>query len=113
MSASVGSSAPLAVRFTPRAPLAVRDVSLSSAARVDDGVIGKRIGKSTLIRMLAGLLRHVGGQILLDGVRFETGSRDCAPGRCLRAQVTSTVFPFEVIDVVSVTDARTRNDSVS
>jgi iron complex transport system ATP-binding protein len=86
----------------PGGPLAVKDVSLSIAPASLTAVIGANgSGKSTLIRMLAGLLRPASGEILLDGLRLdEWPPRARAREIAYMPQVTSTVFPFQVIDVV-------------
>jgi iron complex transport system ATP-binding protein len=86
----------------PGGPLAVKDVSLSIPPASLTAVIGANgSGKSTLIRMLAGLLRPASGEILLDGLRLdEWQPRARAREIAYMPQVTSTVFPFQVIDVV-------------
>lgn len=85
-----------------RGPLAVKDVSLSIAPASLTAVIGANgSGKSTLIRMLAGLLRPESGEILLDDVPLDDWpARARAREIAYMPQVTSTVFPFQVIDVV-------------
>lgn len=83
-------------------PLVVRDVSLISTQGSMTAVIGANgSGKSTVIRMLAGLLRPLAGGVLLDGVRFD----DWQPRLRAREiayvpQSTATAFPFQVIDLV-------------
>jgi iron complex transport system ATP-binding protein len=86
----------------PRGPLAVRKISLAVARASMTAVIGANgSGKSTLIRMLAGLLRPAAGEILLDGLAIAKWQpRLRAREIAFMPQVTSTVFPFRVIDVV-------------
>lgn len=86
----------------PRGPLAVRDISLSVTRASMTAVIGANgSGKSTFVRMLAGLLRPGSGEILLDGVPLsEWQPRLRAREIAFMPQVTSTVFPFRVLDVV-------------
>jgi len=55
-------------RYGPRAPLAVRDVSIDIKAGSTVAIVGKSgCGKSTLASLIAGLYRPVDGQILFDG----------------------------------------------
>jgi iron complex transport system ATP-binding protein len=86
----------------PGGQLAVRAISLAIAQASLTAVVGANgSGKSTLIRMLAGLLRPASGEILLDGIRFEEWQpRARAREIAYMPQVTSTAFPFRVIDVV-------------
>jgi iron complex transport system ATP-binding protein len=86
----------------PGGPPAVRDISLSVLQGSMTAVVGANgSGKSTLIRMLAGLLRPASGEILLDGIRYEEWPpRARAREIAYMPQVTSTAFPFRVIDVV-------------
>jgi iron complex transport system ATP-binding protein len=83
-------------------PLVVRDVSLSSTPGSMTAVIGANgSGKSTVIRMIAGLLRPRAGSISLDGVPLQ----DWQPRLRARQiayvpQATATAFPFPVIDIV-------------
>jgi len=86
----------------PRGPLAVRDISLEVERASLTAVIGANgSGKSTFIRMLAGLLRPSAGEILLDGVALgKWPLRLRAREIAFMPQATSTVFPFRVLDVV-------------
>jgi iron complex transport system ATP-binding protein len=86
----------------PRGPLAVRDISLSVARASMTAVIGANgSGKSTFIRMLAGLLRPSAGEILLDGLALaKWPPRLRAREIAFMPQATATVFPFRVLDVV-------------
>jgi iron complex transport system ATP-binding protein len=81
---------------------AVRNISLSVAPASMTAVIGANgSGKSTFIRMLAGLLRPLAGEIRLDGRRLEEWQpRLRAREIAYMPQVTSTAFPFRVLDVV-------------
>ncbi len=87
----------------PKGPLVVRDVSLTLAR---PGTITAMIGsngsgKSTVIRMLAGLLRPRAGEVLLDGVPFDDWQpRQRARRIAYMPQSTSTAFPFQVVDLV-------------
>ena len=86
----------------PRGPLAVRGVSLEVARASMTAVIGANgSGKSTLIRMLAGLLHPASGEILLDSTALEQWQpRKRAREIAYMRQVTSTAFPFPVVDIV-------------
>jgi iron complex transport system ATP-binding protein len=86
----------------PRGPQAVRDISLSIARGSMTAVIGANgSGKSTFVRMLAGLLRPSSGEILLDGLDLAKWQpRLRAREIAFMPQVTFTVFPFRVVDVV-------------
>jgi len=83
-------------------PLAVRDVSLTAAQGSMTALIGSNgSGKSTVIRMLAGLLKPLAGSILLGELPFE----DWQPRLRARQvayvpQSTATAFPFRVLDLV-------------
>jgi iron complex transport system ATP-binding protein len=83
-------------------PLVVHDVSLAAAPGSMTGIIGANgSGKSTVIRMLAGLLRPRAGTILLNGVAFEKWApRLRAREIAYVPQSTATAFPFQVIDLV-------------
>jgi iron complex transport system ATP-binding protein len=83
-------------------PLAVRSVSLSVAPSSLIALIGANgSGKSTFLRMLAGLLRPRSGEILLDGVPLERWApRQRAREIAYMPQSTAAAFPFRAIDVV-------------
>lgn len=83
-------------------PLVVRDVSLTSAPGSMTAVIGANgSGKSTIIRMIAGLLRPRAGTIALDGVSLDKWEpRMRARQIAYVPQSTTTAFPFQVIDIV-------------
>jgi ABC-type bacteriocin/lantibiotic exporter with double-glycine peptidase domain len=58
----------VAFRYTERAPLVVRDVSIDIKPGSTVAIVGKSgCGKSTLASLIAGLYRPVGGRILFDG----------------------------------------------
>jgi iron complex transport system ATP-binding protein len=86
----------------PGGTLAVRDISLSIVQASMTAVIGANgSGKSTFVRMLAGLLPPASGEILLDGIHLrEWQPRLRAREIAYMPQVTSTAFPFRVLDVV-------------
>jgi ABC-type bacteriocin/lantibiotic exporter with double-glycine peptidase domain len=55
-------------RYTERAPLVVRDVSIDIKPGSTVAIVGKSgCGKSTLASLIAGLYRPAGGRILFDG----------------------------------------------
>jgi len=83
-------------------PLAVRNVSLTSAPGSMTAVIGANgTGKSTLIRMLAGLLRPRSGTIALDDLPLaDWQPRLRARQIAYVPQSTATAFPFPVLDIV-------------
>jgi len=91
----------LSYAYTGGAP-AVRNVSLEVPPASMIAIIGANgSGKSTFLRMLAGLYRPAAGEVLLDGRPFAT-----VPPR-LRAreiaympQTAAAAFPFPALDVV-------------
>jgi len=86
----------------PDAPLVVRNVSLELAPASMTAIIGANgSGKSTFIRILAGLLRPAVGEVLLDGrplAQWEPRLR--AREVAYMPQTGTTAFPFPVLDVV-------------
>jgi iron complex transport system ATP-binding protein len=87
--------------YGPGAPV-VRDVNLTISRGSMSAVIGANgSGKSTVIRMLAGLLQPRTGSIVLAGVPFaDWDARLRAREIAYVPQSTSTVFPFPVVDLV-------------
>jgi iron complex transport system ATP-binding protein len=81
---------------------AVRDISLQVGPASMTAVIGANgSGKSTFLRMMVGLLRPATGEILLDGIPLgDWLPRLRAREIAFMPQVTSTAFPFRVLDVV-------------
>ncbi len=68
---------------TPYAKIALKDVSLSVEAGKITGIIGHTgSGKSTLVRMLNGLLAPDSGRVLLDGVDINADKKALASVRC-------------------------------
>ncbi len=68
---------------TPYAKLALKDVSLSVEAGKITGIIGHTgSGKSTLVRMLNGLLAPDSGRVLLDGVDINADKKALSSVRC-------------------------------
>jgi iron complex transport system ATP-binding protein len=86
----------------PGGPPVVRDVSLLARPGTMTAMIGANgSGKSTVIRMLAGLLRPRAGTVLLDGIPFDDWHpRLRARQIAYMPQSTATAFPFQVIDLV-------------
>ncbi len=86
----------------PRGPLAVRGISLAIPPASMSAIIGSNgSGKSTFIRMLAGLLRPASGEVLLDGIPLEKWDpRARAREIAYMPQSTRTAFPFRVADIV-------------
>ena len=83
-------------------PEVVRKISLQAGVGSMTAIIGANgSGESTLIRMLAGLLRPRAGAILLDGIPLhEWKPRMLARQIAYLPQSTATAFPFPVIDIV-------------
>ena len=68
---------------TPYAKIALKDVSLSVEAGKITGIIGHTgSGKSTLVRMLNGLLAPDSGRVLLDGVDINADKKALSSVRC-------------------------------
>lgn len=92
-----------AVEFAyPKGPQVIRSVSLGVARGKLCAVIGSNgCGKSTLVRMFAGLLFPDRGQILLDGARLtEIPRREAAKQVGYVPQATNLAFPFTALEVV-------------
>jgi len=83
-------------------PPVIRGVSLALPAGTLCGVIGANgCGKSTLIRLLAGMLRPVAGEVLLGGVPLHSvPPRDAAKRIGYVPQSTAAAFPFTALEVV-------------
>jgi len=83
-------------------PLVVHDASLAAAPASMTALIGANgSGKSTVIRLLAGLLQPRAGSILLNGrALLEWPPRLRAREIAYVPQSTSAVFPFRVLDMV-------------
>lgn len=83
-------------------PAVIRGISLGVARGKLAALIGPNgCGKSTLIRLFAGLLAPVAGEILLDGVPLRAVPRRIAARRIAYVpQATTLAFPFTVLEVV-------------
>ena len=80
----------------------VNDVSLSLPRGAVGALIGANgSGKSSLIRLLAGLLSPASGQVRVAGVRLASMPlRERAKRIAYVPQATATVFPFTALEVV-------------
>jgi len=89
---------------------AVDDVSLEVRAGEIHAVVGENgAGKSTLMRVLAGVIAQDGGQVLVDGVRLETGAKNSiAAGISLVHQELSLVPEMTVAENIMLGYAPTR-----
>ena len=78
------------------------DVSLDVAPGERFGLLGPTgSGKSTLVRLLSGVLRPSRGRIVLDGRDLATfGARERAQKIAVVPQETALDFPFSVLEVV-------------
>jgi iron complex transport system ATP-binding protein len=91
------------VRFAyPGGPPVICGVSLSAAPASLCAVIGSNgCGKSTLVRMFAGLLTPGEGEILLNGAELRTlARRDAARLVAYVPQSSNLAFPFTALEVV-------------
>jgi len=92
-----------AAEFSYRAgPPVIRGVSLGVARGKLSAVIGPNgCGKSTLVRLFAGLLAPARGEILFDGVPLRSISRrELARRIAYVPQAHALAFPFTVLEVV-------------
>ena len=87
--------------YTPGRPV-LRGVSLGVARGKLTALIGPNgCGKSTLIRLFAGLLTPGRGEILFDGARLSSiPRREAAKRIAYVPQTTALAFPFTVLEVV-------------
>jgi iron complex transport system ATP-binding protein len=85
-----------------RDPFSLREVSLAVAPGEIVGVIGPNAsGKTTLIRLLSGLLRPTRGEILLEGQSLERLTRAAVATRVgVVPQDVPRDFPYTVEDLV-------------
>jgi iron complex transport system ATP-binding protein len=83
-------------------PIVVRGVSLGVSRGKLSALIGPNgCGKSTLIRLFAGVLAASGGEIRFDGVPLGSMPRREAAKRIAYVpQATALAFPFTVLEVV-------------
>jgi iron complex transport system ATP-binding protein len=81
---------------------AVRDVSLTVARGSITGLLGPNgCGKTTLLKLLAGMLQPRGGQVTLDGRPVSALTRrEIARRLAVVPQETRTPFDFTVIEMV-------------
>jgi iron complex transport system ATP-binding protein len=88
-------------RYTPGSPV-VQGVSLELARGSMGALIGPNgCGKSTLIRLLAGLLVPSEGDVLLDGVNLRAVPREVRSRKLAYVpQSTAKAFPFTALEVV-------------
>jgi len=92
-----------AVEFAyPHGPRVIHGVSLALPAGRLCAVIGSNgCGKSTLIRLFAGLLAPTNGEILLDGVSLSRiPRREAATQLAYVPQANNLAFPFTALEVV-------------
>jgi iron complex transport system ATP-binding protein len=87
--------------YTPAAPV-IRGVSLAVPPATLCGIIGANgCGKSTLIRLFAGVLQPAAGSILLNGIALRSiGAREAAKRIAYVPQATAAAFPFTALEVV-------------
>lgn len=83
-------------------PAVIRGVSLGLPAGKLYALIGSNgCGKSTLVRLFAGLLAPATGEILLDGVSFgRIPRREVARQLAYVPQTNNLAFPFTALEVV-------------
>lgn len=87
--------------YTPGTPV-VRGISLGAARGKLSALIGPNgCGKSTVVRLFAGLLAPSRGEILLDGVPLRSiPRREVAKRIAYVPQATALAFPFTALEVV-------------
>ena len=90
------------VSFAYRERAVLHEVSLDVAAGQRFGLLGPTgSGKSTLVRLLSGVLRPGGGRIMLgDRALAELSPRELARRVAVVPQETALDFPFTVLEVV-------------
>jgi ABC-type cobalamin/Fe3+-siderophores transport system ATPase subunit len=86
----------------PKGPPVIRGVSLGVPAGKLSAVIGSNgCGKSTLVRLFAGLLTPAKGEILLDGASLgRISRREAARQLGYVPQANPLAFPFTALEVV-------------
>lgn len=91
-----------AAEFAYASAAVIRGVSLAAERGKLSALIGPNgCGKSTLIRMFAGLLAPAHGEILFDGARLGSiPRRDAAKRIAYVPQATALAFPFTALEVV-------------
>jgi iron complex transport system ATP-binding protein len=91
----------LAFAYGSRAPV-IHDLSFTVNSGTLGAVIGSNgCGKSTLVKLLAGILKPTRGDIMLDGVSLIHVPRMVAARRIAYVpQAFSMVFPFTALEVV-------------
>lgn len=87
--------------YSPGMPV-VRDVSLTLPRGALCGIIGANgCGKSTLIRLFAGVLLPVAGEVRLNGVPLRAvAAREAARRIAYVPQTAPAAFPFTALEVV-------------
>ncbi|MBZ5578916.1 MAG: ABC transporter ATP-binding protein [Acidobacteriia bacterium] len=87
--------------YATAAPV-IRGVTLAAGRGQLSALIGPNgCGKSTLIRLFAGLLTPARGEIRFDGARLDTiPRREAAKRIAYVPQATALAFPFTVLEVV-------------
>jgi iron complex transport system ATP-binding protein len=85
-----------------KSPLAIRGVSLTVTQGSLCALIGANgCGKSTLVRLFAGLLTPIGGEVLLGGIALrDIPRRDAARRVAYVPQANNLAFPFTALEVV-------------
>jgi len=86
----------------PAGPPVIRGVSLAAGRGTLSALIGPNgCGKSTLIRLFAGLVEPVRGELLFDGASLATTPRrELAKRIAYVPQASALAFPFTVLEVV-------------
>ncbi len=88
--------------FYAAGPQVIRGVSLGAIKGKLSALIGPNgCGKSTLVRLFAGLLKPTHGEVLFDGVPLQSIRRQDAAKRIAYVpQAATMAFPFTVLEVV-------------
>ena len=88
--------------YAPGAPDVVAGLSLKVPRGRLSALVGANgSGKSTLIRLLGGLFKPTGGEVLFDGVPLQASDARARARRIAYVpQTIATVFPFTALEIV-------------
>jgi ABC-type multidrug transport system fused ATPase/permease subunit len=95
----------VAFRYSPEASLILRDITFTVPAGRTLGIVGRTgSGKSTLIRLMAGLYPATAGSVLLGGVDLTRAAPASVRGRVVLVSQEVQLFHASIRDNVTVFD---------